>query len=278
MKIFKQDGSILMAVQNIARTIRARVQKSTGLLSTNLLTRGNPKTAKGEKLGYLTAILHLAASDLSGFNVCQFATEGCRAACLMFAGRGGIAKRGQALNLITRARIRKTAEFFYHKDDFVNRLQTEIRNHVINATRHGLRACVRLNGTSDIPWESATSIMQNARDTQFYDYTKSLKRYARYLSAREFNDIEAFPANYHLTYSHSENDKIEDNAQLVRIGGNVAIVGTGPMPETIQGLPVVSGDLSDLRFLDSPGVWVWLTAKGPAKKDTSGFVYRAVPA
>ncbi len=278
MKIFKRDGDILSTVKSIATRIRERVKRADGLLSKKLLTVGNPKTAKGEKLGYLTAILHLAASDISGFNVCQFATEGCRAACLMFAGRGGIAKRGQALNTIARARIRKTAELFYHRTEFVLRLKREIENHVRNAARHGLRAAVRMNGTSDLPWESMTSIMQSARDTQFYDYTKSLKRYAAYLSAREFNAFGVFPANYHLTYSHSERDTIYASAQLVRIGGNVAIVGFGPMPDTILGLPVASGDVTDLRFLDSPGTWIWLTAKGPAKRDQSGFVYRAVTA
>jgi hypothetical protein len=39
-----------------------------------------------------------------------------------------------------------------------------------------------------------------------------------------------------------------------------------------MGMSVVDGDADDLRFLDGRGVVVGLKAKGPAKKDTSGFV------
>ena len=35
----------------------------------------NAKTVKGQKKGYLTAILYLAPSDLSGFNVCPMASK-----------------------------------------------------------------------------------------------------------------------------------------------------------------------------------------------------------
>jgi len=42
----------------------------------------NAKTVKGQKFGYMTAILYLASSNLSGFNVCPQASEGCRNACL----------------------------------------------------------------------------------------------------------------------------------------------------------------------------------------------------
>jgi hypothetical protein len=55
-----------------------------------LLTVGNPKTAKGKELGYAVAVLHLAPSTLSGHNVCPMASDGCIAACLNTAGRGGI--------------------------------------------------------------------------------------------------------------------------------------------------------------------------------------------
>jgi len=46
-------------------------------------------------------------------------------------------------------------------------------------------------------------------------------------------------------------------------------------PEVFLGLPVVSGDDSDVRHLDKRGAVVALFAKGKAKKDMSGFVVRA---
>ena len=42
----------------------------------------NAKTIKGQAYGYMTAILYLAPSDLSGFNVCPMASKGCKSACL----------------------------------------------------------------------------------------------------------------------------------------------------------------------------------------------------
>ena len=41
-----------------------------------LLSTANPKIQKGTKLGYLSFILHLAPSDLSGRNTCPKATPG----------------------------------------------------------------------------------------------------------------------------------------------------------------------------------------------------------
>ena len=63
-----------------------------------LLTIGNdPKTIKGEKLGYKTGILYLSPADQSGIvNLCQRASAGCAIACLNTAGRGkmsGVQKR-----------------------------------------------------------------------------------------------------------------------------------------------------------------------------------------
>ena len=45
---------------------------------------------------------------------------------------------------------------------------------------------------------------------------------------------------------------------------------SGNIPKDVGA--VIDGDKTDLRFLDPKGVVVGLYAKGPAKKDTSGFV------
>tara|TARA_R100000654_G_scaffold47993_2_gene74179 strand:+ start:2986 stop:3174 length:189 start_codon:yes stop_codon:yes gene_type:complete len=54
----------------------------------------------------------------------------------------------------------------------------------------------------------------------------------------------------------------------------MAVVSTLPMPKKFRGLDCIDGDKDDLRFLDPKGVVVWLSAKGKAKNDTSGFVVR----
>ena len=58
------------------------------MIKTTLLTSGNQKILKGEKLGYITKGIHLAPANLSGYEVCQWRSKGCTMACLNTAGRG----------------------------------------------------------------------------------------------------------------------------------------------------------------------------------------------
>ena len=78
-----------------------------------------------------------------------------------------------------------------------------------------------------------------------------------------------------MTFSCSEsNEKI---AKLVlEMGGNVAVVFRNQLPKTWNGVKVVNGDESDLRFLDKKGVVVGLIEKGLAKQDETGFVKEGV--
>ena len=112
------------------------------------------------------------------------------------------------------------------------------------------------------------TIFERFKDTQFYDYTKSFKRMKAFLDGE-------LPSNYHLTFSCSEsNEKI---AKLVlEMGGNVAVVFRSQLPSTWNGVEVVDGDESDLRFLDKQGVVVGLIEKGLAKKDSTGFVKEGI--
>lgn len=232
----------------------------------SLLTTSNPKTDKGRALGYLTAVLHLAPANLSGRNVCPDATPGCVAGCLNLAGRGGIIPRGQTSNAIQRARIARTKWFQTDRSAFLDALRSEIERHVARAARAGLAPAVRLNGTSDLPWERiAPEIFASFPNVQFYDYTKSIKR------ART---VAALPLNYSLTFSRSEKTDADTVALLLSEGVNVAAV-YDECPADFDGTaPVIDGDASDLRFLDPRGVVVALRAKGPAKRDRSGFVIR----
>lgn len=227
-----------------------------------LLTVGNPKTAKGIALGYHTAILHLSPSDLSGRDLCPFASPACRIACLNTAGRGGIIKKGETTNKIQQARIRRSRWFLDDRAGFLAALAKDIAAHVRQCARLGVRPAVRLNGTSDIPWERvAPQLFAQFPDVVFYDYTKAEHRMS-----------ERLPANYSLTFSRSETN----GAALLRLptSANVAVVFAGRLPDTFAGRPVINGDATDLRFLDPQGVIVGLLAKGKAKRDTSGFVVR----
>ena len=226
-----------------------------------LLTLGNPKTDKGRKLGYLTGVLHLAPASLSGVDVCPWSSAGCRAACLNTAGRGGIIKKGDTSNAIQRARLRRTELYLTDRTAFLKSLYKDIAALERKAARESLRPTLRLNGTSDLSWQSVIHAVPHIK---CYDYTKSIDRAVRYAQGK-------YPPNYHITFS-----KAEDNADAVRtamlVGVNVAVVFRDVLPTMWNGKAVISGDDSDLRFLDTADRIVGLTAKGKAKKDDSGFV------
>lgn len=220
-----------------------------------LLNTGNAKTHKGEKKGYITFGMHLAPFNLSGRNVCPNASKGCAAACLNTAGRG-------AMSSVQKARIEKTRLFFEDKFSFISQLYKEIEWAIKHAKKRGMLPCFRLNLTSDIPWENYIKMSQI--DAPFYDYTKSFSRMQRFLSGK-------FPANYHLTFSRSESNEKEVNQTMVR-GGNVAVVFRKKLPQAWNGVKVINGDETDLRFLDEKYTIVGLVEKGRAKKDHTGFV------
>jgi hypothetical protein len=224
-----------------------------------LLSTANPKIQKGTKLGYLSFILHLAPSDLSGKNTCPKATAGCKAACLNTAGRGGMFKRGETTNAIQKARIRKTVQYFFDRETFLADLEADIKKGIKFAEKKGLTPVFRLNGTSDLSVEK-WGIIEKFPTVQFYDYTKVLGRKVSHLP------------NYHLTFSAADGNDA-DVAEAVKQGMNVAAV-FDEVPATYMGRPVINADETDLRFLDPKGVIAGLKAKGKAKKDYSGFVIR----
>lgn len=223
----------------------------------------NAKTIKGQAKGIKTAILYLTPADGSGVNLCPMAEiAGCKAACLNLAGRGVYEKNQMS-------RLRKTLYFLQYRAQFLAQLNREIRTLDKRVTKQGFQLVVRLNGTSDIRWELYGVIRQNP-GVQFYDYTKLANRNRRGL-----------PANYDLTFSYSGVPAFAPYvAKAKAAGARIATVfRTKAMVsamlaagETFYGLPLVSGDDSDIRHQDPKACIVALYAKGPAKKDHTGFV------
>ena len=250
----------------------------------------NAKTVKGQKVGYLTAVMYLAPYKMSGINVCPMAEiAGCWKGCLNTAGRGGISKGGKRFqtpvglvpdNAIQRCRIKRTQMWADERDTFWIQLHKEITAFVKKAERKGLIPTVRLNGTSDIQWEQFTpyypggfahTIFEMFPDVQFYDYTKIAKRFKRTL-----------PSNYHLCLSFSNaSERYADmcwdaharyDASLVMVYRTKDDIANARTWYEECGRRVVDGDANDLRFLDPDKCIVTLKAKGKARKDTSGFV------
>jgi hypothetical protein len=111
----------------------------------NILTIDNAKTSKGENLGYLTGILYLLPEkkfiaymrDIynvkvePSFNLCTFATKGCKLSCLNTAGRG-------AMYSVQNARGEKTKLFHYEREYFIECLIKSINTVIRKAKREEL--------------------------------------------------------------------------------------------------------------------------------------------
>ena len=238
-----------------------------------LLTE-NPKVKKGRAKGYVTSILHLSPAKLSGYQVCPMATEGCRNACLNASGQGRIIKRGSKTNAVQTKRVLRTLWYMERREEFMAQLVHEVELAIRRAKRNGLTPVFRLNGTSDLRFETVAvtrngerypSIFEAFSDVQFYDYTKLANRRVAHIP------------NYHLTFSVADGNEASAIA-AAKQGTALAVVfrTKDVIPETYEVggmvIPVVNGDEDDLRFLDGDNVVVALYAKGYGRYDTSGFV------
>jgi len=263
------------------RHLKAQGHRINALLAA---PESNPKVAKNGKLDVLTAPLHLAPFDLSGYQVCPQASAGCAAACLHTAGNPAYMANKDA------SRKAKTRAYFEERSAFMAVLVFEIAALERKAKAQGMQAGIRLNATSDLPWErrrvdvdgAAVGLMDLFPEVQFYDYTKVTKRAVAWAEGR-------MPANYHLTFSKNE-DNDDDVAQVLEAGGNVAVVfaekwdGTGFAQRSLVNENfdtrltydkwIIDGDAHDYRPADPAGCIVALKAKGDARHDTSGFVVR----
>lgn len=202
-----------------------------------LFTESNPKTQKGEALGYYTIVLHLTPWTYSGHQVCAMA-RGCEKTCLSFSGRG-------AMDKTVMARTRRTKLFFDDRERFMTMLKFDIQTAQDKARDKGMTLVIRPNGTSDIPWEKIRlgghrNVFEAFPDVQFMDYTKYHKR--------------SVPENYHLTFSLDDTNH-EVGKRWLAEGRNVSLIYDDEMPLTWGTYATVDGDTTDLRFLDpSPRV------------------------
>lgn len=305
IRVFRNNAEFNLPLQQVRESITSQ--------KFELLTVENdPKTSKGAALGYLTGVLYLAPADTSGREVCPFRTAGCTAVCLNTAGRGGMSAGNATFaapngvqvpdNAVQRARIRRTNLYFTSFPMFALMVIADILRVITRAEKLGLRPAIRLNGTSDIDWTRrivATVVHSDgsSRDlnifelfpgVEFYDYSKNpllIQRFAANL----------LPRNYHVTASWSERVTLQQFAEWLDWGVNVAVpfksdsgrFGVQELERVFEKslrtagtrfhgpLLAINGDESDLRFLDGRrGVMVALKAKGRARKDRSGFVCR----
>lgn len=211
---------------------------------------------KGEKLGYKTYILYMSAhtQNSKGINICSHASSGCAASCLVGSGFGGMYTQVQ------QGRIDKTEYFLRDRTTFLYQLKSEIEK-AIKKNEGQAIVTIRLNGTSDLPYEKykvfeGKNIFEIFPDIQFYDYTKNWKRFDNVL-----------PSNYYLTFSRSETNH-DKCIELLNRGINVAMVFT-KVPTSFEGYKVIDADKDDLRFLDPKNVICGLKYKKMTGKNAN---------
>ena len=235
-----------------------------------LLGIGNDaKTKKGEKLGVDTGILYLApASNATpkGETLCEKAVEAvCIKACLYGAGRG-------RMSSVENARLYKTLFLLQERELFMQTLIAECKANAAKSARNGRTFAVRPNGTSDVDFSELAAACP---EVQVYDYTKNIERLGR------------MPSNYHLTasYSGASTEYKHSVLDAVMRGFNAAVVfrDRAAAEKAINtgwlGFECIDGDEHDVRYMDKratvpgqAGYIVALYAKGPAKRDRTGFV------
>jgi len=247
-------------------TSKTEIKSALSALGYNfssLLSRpmANPKVAKSaKKAGVMTFVMHLAPHELSGFNTCASATDACIAACLDQSGNpaAGDAKR--------KARIARTQAFFRARRLFLALLKIEINDAIRQAARANMDCAFRLNGTSDIRFESVRfdngqSVAEfiHASGATIYDYTKHANRRA--------------PQFYNLTFSFLGNE-----SRAIRAfdsGFNIAVVfdvrRNQPLPRAFKlgdmVIPIHDADEHDARFLDPRGHIAGLRYKFKTTRD-----------
>ena len=220
------------------------------------------KTIKGNDEEWLTSIMYLAPYKLAQVgNLCPMAELAkCHEPCLNLAGRG-------KFNNIQNARIRKSRWFINDRPSFMDQLYKDLNKFQEFCHKHDVKPAVRLNGTSDIRWEllkhpTDKNVFEEFPNISFYDYTK--------IANRKIKDYK----NYKLVWSYSGADKryADMVTDAKKNNMNIAVVFRNNLPKKFLNWKVIDGDKDDLRFLDPPSRVIGLKAKGPAKKDQSGFV------
>jgi hypothetical protein len=214
-------------------------------------------------------------------------------ACLNTSGHGGIGLDQDNLNPVQIARLKRSAFFHTRRSEFWTMLIRDIDRLIRKAKKLGLMPAVRLNGTTDVKWESqpvvidgvkiANNIMELYADWKTYDYV-TFYDYTAWPYAKRPN--ESLPYNYHLTFSRKENndDQIADN---IYHGRNVTVVvdipsrdKTTAIPITWREIPTFDADRSDFRPNDPIGrvlILRYKSAKASSLADAlaSGFVVPA---
>ena len=243
----------------------------------------NPKASKASEYGWMNAIHYMAPASLSGYNMCAMSTPDCETICIGWhTGQASMVAHESDMNNVRLSRIQKARRYMESREEYMRDVCRSIELLQAVARRAGKKLCIRLNGSTDVPFERVpvthhgtryANIMLAFPSVQFDDYTKMHNRFDREL-----------PPNYYLVYSRAEG-RSDIALRLLSRGVSVAIVSRRHKPKRGEllrqwcGFQAVDGDAHDLIHLWPRGSVIALSPKGPKAKrlahaadDGEGFV------
>jgi len=226
----------------------------------------NSKLKKGFKRFRAIGLAMAPWKFAGGGNLCAMASAGCIDACNgLWAGMN--VTLSTRLALIGRARL-----YLEFRQLFLEKLREELRNFENLCLRTGRIPAVRLNVSTDIPWEKvAPGIFAEFRRIRFYDY-----------SAYAADVRRTLPANYQLCHSWKEHTTFAYVESVISAGRNIVVPFDsayapsrklfGALPETVVFrckdtgreivVSVVNGDKHDFRLSENDGRGVCIGLHG----------------
>jgi hypothetical protein len=261
----KINEEFLKAFDNFKKSLN---KNSPAKLTKSILSKPNTNTKLSKSTqrteGYKLYSLFLAPAGSSGYNTCPWSSEECVKLCLNTSGRG-------AMMSVQKARIAKTAMMVERPYLFMENLLCEMYYAMRHATKNNYSLALRLNGTSDIVWESAAPFIehlcQNGHVDEELPHIKELVKFNLYDYTKSFARASKPKPWYDFTLSYSGTNWSDCERVLNDKTARVAVVFSSYIPETYKGFVVVNGDLDDYRFLDKKGCIVGLKYKSTGKSN-----------
>ena len=204
------------------------------------------KWEKDKESLFVVAGVYLSPHKKGGFklNLCPFALS-CPSTCIDDTGK---------MSFHSDSRVRRTLALYAYPSEWIASLIMEIRVLAFKCSLLGKELWIRLNGTSDIRWESILDLAGLVNEIQglsgFYDYSKF-----------PFQERET-SESYRLCYSYDEGKHAQDRAlEYLRNDQAVAIVVSFKDYKAYRyDSRFVDGESNDFRFLDGGSI-VLLRAK-----------------
>lgn len=187
-----------------------------------------------------TYILYLQPADkVATQSLCVFAdSAGCKKPCLISSGQLGMSV-GQ------NAATKRTILMLLRPEWFNNQLLLEIDKAESKALRDNIPALFRLNGTSDIDFDS---IIKQRPASMFYDYTKVLGRVRK----NKLNNYDlTFSGSMYSDQSRAALKKAVKRDYRIAIAVNTKGIKRDPLQVPTS---FMSFDKTDLRHLDKAGI------------------------